>query len=545
MTGFTLTTAQFDGLGAGYGTPDALAVLRAVQLTKRKQLLQRIMAMPASAAAIDLLIRAEQRDPAAVEQVLRHPHLDAGLGQALKSGGDLGYLAQVAAAAAVRAGVTFTIEVPVVGGSVHLPTLGAATVTGDRVEVTGAADGTTRIGPVRLGGPGWAATRRVELEPGYSIVVEDQELYRDTYQWRPQPRLDEPAADRFAELLRAAWAILVRRHPEHAAAMRVLLTMVVPLATPPSGDLVSAASRRASGSVAVVIPPEAENLCLLLLHEFMHMKLDALRDLTPLHVKSPVGRHYAPWRMDPRPVPALLQGVYAHTGVTDYWRQRRRDAGAPAIADVEFSYWHRQSGLAADELAGSDELTAQGTRFVGLLRDTLAAWPDPELPGRTVALVAAMVRAQTIRWRSRNWSPADAEVDAVLAAWRSGRALGPVASAGRLRGAARNEPLHLPGIVGVLRDVLTGGQAEDPADHAYLSGDLELAAELYAKRLNDTDDAWVGFALAVSDAAPRRPVLRDRPDLARAVLHRSAREDGADPATVAGWMQGQPVGRSA
>jgi uncharacterized protein len=116
----------------------------------------------------------------------------------------------------------------------------------------------------------------VELEPGYAVVIEDLEPFRDTYQWQPAHRLEAAAFARVADLLRHAWQLLVRRHPDHAAAMRVLLRAVVPLLRPSSGVSVSAASRRASGSVAVVITDTAEELCLLLVHEFMHMKLDAL-----------------------------------------------------------------------------------------------------------------------------------------------------------------------------------------------------------------------------------------------------------------------------
>ncbi|MFC7484659.1 HEXXH motif-containing putative peptide modification protein [Luedemannella flava] len=61
-------------------------------------------------------------------------------------------------------------------------------------------------------------------------------------------------------------------------------------------------------------------MALLLIHEQQHMTLGAVYDLVPLCVTNGEARHDAPWRLDPRPVPALLQGTFAHLGVTDFWR---------------------------------------------------------------------------------------------------------------------------------------------------------------------------------------------------------------------------------
>ncbi|BCJ52984.1 hypothetical protein Asp14428_44590 [Actinoplanes sp. NBRC 14428] len=362
-----LTAAQFDGLAAGYGSPDAVRVLREGQLTKRKLLLQALMEATGPASpAMDLLIRADEADRDATAELLWHPHLDVWAGQALRTGEGTGYLAQVAAAAGVRAGLPFRLEVPVTHGEVYLPGLGALAHEGATAVVT----------PDTVGAEGWEPLRTAELEPGYAVAIEDLEPYRDCYHWRPAPRLDEATADHFAGLLREAWQIITRRHPGHADAMRILLRSIVPLATPSTGGNVSAASRQASGSVAVVIPATAEELCLLLIHEFMHMKLDALRDLVDLHHPGGEPRFLAPWRMDPRPVGPLFQGVYAHTGVTDYWRLRRAEPDAPPAAVVEFGYWRHQNWLAVGALSDSGELTPRANASS---TDSTTRWP----PGRT------------------------------------------------------------------------------------------------------------------------------------------------------------------
>jgi uncharacterized protein len=289
----------------------------------------------------------------------------------------------------------------------------------------------------------------------------------------------------------------------------------------------------------VVIPPTAEELCLLLLHEFMHMKLDALRDLVDLHVPEPKGRYLAPWRMDPRPVGALMQGVFAHAGVTDYWRRRRQESDAPPVADVEFAYWRQQNWLAIESLAASDELTVEGRRFVRGLSGTLASWQHDEVPKKVAERVDAMVCAQTVRWRLRNWRPADVELDVMLKAWSSGRRPDAVNPAGVLRTDAEGEASGIPGIVGVIRNDLIGGATGNAADRAYLDGDRALAAALYGARIHqeDSDDAWVGLALATGDELDLL-ILRCRPDLVRALVRTlTARKEKVDAIAVTGWLR--------
>jgi uncharacterized protein len=529
---YVLTAAQFTGLAAGYGDPDAVALLRDCQLTKRKLLLGRLLAGPAA----DLLMRAEDAGPAAVADVLWHPHVDVWAMGALKRP-DAGYLGQVAAAAAVRAGLDFRVEVPVTDGRAYLPTLGAVATAGDTVVVT----------PATVGGAGWEPLRRVELEPGYRVAIEDLDPYRDCYQWQPSPRLTDAEAARAAGLLRPAWALLARRHPRHTAAMRVLLHSIVPLVRPAVDTSVSAAFRRASGSIAVAFPDTAEELSLLILHEFMHMKLDALWDLVDLHHREATGRFLAPWRMDPRPVGPLMQGVYAHTGVTEYWRERRREPDAPVNADLEFAYWRSQNRLAVRSLAESGALTTEGVRFVRELARTLDSWDDAVRPD-VGATAAAMVRAQTVRWRLHNWRPADAEVREVVAAWRAGTRPPPPAPAGVLRGDAEGEPAGMPGIVGALRASLTGGTTTDEGARALLGDRAPEACSIYTRRVKsdvEDDDAWVGLALAAEAAAPGSPAataLHRRPDLVRSA-YRSV-ERPADVVGVAGWLGVLPRSRA-
>jgi uncharacterized protein len=86
---------------------------------------------------------------------------------------------------------------------------------------------------------------------------------------------------------------------------------------------------------------------------------------------------YAPWREDPRPIEALLQGTYAHLGVTDYWRGRRKRAEGPeaiAAAAERFARWRALTAEAIETLAGSGALTDRGLRMVAQMRATVEPW---------------------------------------------------------------------------------------------------------------------------------------------------------------------------
>ncbi len=503
---YTLTAAQFDGLAAGYGDPGALAVLRAGQLAKRKLLLAGLLDTvpgPLRAAldpALDLLVDVERTHPEVVDDVLSLPHVDAWATLCLSRPAGTGHLARVAAlaaAAAVRAGVDFDLEVPTFGGDLCLPGVGLA---------VGVGPGPVRVTPGRVGAPGWVASRTIELEPGYAVILEDQDPYRHCYQWRPAPLLDRVAADRFAARLVDAWRLIVAHHPAHAGAMRIGLRSVVPLADPGPDGNVSAASRQASGSVALALPSTAEELALLLIHEFQHAKLGALLDLVDLHHADPKGRYHAPWRLDPRPVGQLLQGVYAHAGVTDYWRVRR-DRSGDRLATVEYAYWREQNRIAAGTLADCGELTPEGERFVAGLRATLDSWQADPVPPDVDRGVAAMVLAQAVRWKLRNWQPGGDEAARFVAAVRDGRPVADAGPRGILRPAGDEAtPAGLPGLVGMIRANLVDGglpAGADPADRALLAGDHAVAVAGYLGRLRgdpDDWDAWVGLAVAAEPA---------------------------------------------
>ncbi|MFH9350445.1 aKG-HExxH-type peptide beta-hydroxylase [Kitasatospora sp. NPDC017646] len=165
--------------------------------------------------------------------------------------------------------------------------------------------------------------------------------------------------------LATAWEILVRRHPRHAEAVAACVAAVVPLRAAPGGEAVSAAARRAYGAVAASLPGDPVLLALALVHEFLHVQLGALLDLVPLHRPNGPAVYHAPWRPDPRPAGALLQGAYAHLGVASFWcAEAAAGVSEPERAEREFTRWRAHTLTAAGTLLECGELTADGREFI-------------------------------------------------------------------------------------------------------------------------------------------------------------------------------------
>ncbi|MEH1102817.1 hypothetical protein V6V16_27030, partial [Micromonospora sp. CPCC 205561] len=152
-----LSPAQLAGLAAGHGDDATLEVLRAGQLGRRRLLTVAAARAGGDGASVReclaLLTRAERADPAAVARVLAHPPVTGWAASALAGGPDPAYLAGLAAAAAVRAGLAFTLAVPAPGGVLLLPTVGAAVGLGDGPALVHGAGRRFDGRPTRAGGP--------------------------------------------------------------------------------------------------------------------------------------------------------------------------------------------------------------------------------------------------------------------------------------------------------------------------------------------------------------------------------------------------------
>ncbi|MEV4822082.1 HEXXH motif-containing putative peptide modification protein [Micromonospora sp. NPDC049274] len=560
MTG-PLSAAQLAGLGSGHGDVATVAVLRGGQLGRRRLLTvaaaRACRGEPLVGQSLELLTRAEQADPAAVAAVLAHPPVTGWARAALDGSTGPAYLAALAATAATRAGLTFTLTLPrPADGVLPLPTVGAATgLPADGPVRLRGEGGTLRIGAAHddgvrieagggrlldagVGGMGWLPVRRTRPFDAVEVLIDDQDPWRGCYHRPSAPRLDDVSAARLHRLTAEAGQWLRFHLPAHADALAGLLRTLVPLRPPPSGNPVSATSRDALGAIALSVPADAQTLALLLVHEVQHTKLGALLDLVPLHGAGGPARYRAPWRLDPRPVGALLQGAYAHLGVTEVWRCRRHEGTAAAF---EYAYWREQTIRAVRQLADAAELTEAGRSFVADMATTLRGWRDP-VDGAVEAAVRDVADAGAVRWGLANLVPDPDEVERLARAWRQGVPPDAGRSVSTVVPAAARPALTMgSGPEGAVRHRLLGSggpPGSSPSDQAYAAGKREDALAGYRRRVaadcGDVD-AWVGLALSAHHTGQPAAagVLTSRPELVRALSHTLP---DADPLALAAWL---------
>ncbi|MGW0283686.1 aKG-HExxH-type peptide beta-hydroxylase [Streptomyces sp. NPDC003236] len=345
-----------------------------------------------------LLAAAERTGPAEVREVLDYPTTGTWLAAALAAPQgaaferQLAHLAGVAVAAAVRAGHTVTGTLTVPTGLLVLPGLGVLPCPSGRVRLGGGPGGTriaddgghaeavlphpaARPGPgasrATGDGTGWSALRTL---PGGTVRLDDLDPYRT-----PPPGTGPGslrAADRpdcpwgtWARRWRRARELLTAVDGRRAVETGAVLRAVVPLAAPDTGATpMGATLRSAPGAALIRLPGTASELAESLVHETHHTKLAALDELVPLCGPDGSAVHRVGWRPDPRPVPAVLQGAYAHLALTDLWWRARSGAGAdPAWrrrAGERFEALREEVGQALSLLLESDELTPAGREFV-------------------------------------------------------------------------------------------------------------------------------------------------------------------------------------
>ena len=559
MIPLTLSLRQIDALASCQPGPAELEILRAGQDAKRRLLLLALRRkLPSSAMsdvddAFDLLARAEAIDADGVHEILDRPLMDAWLARCiwgLKHRGlrvadvatDIRFLTAVAAAAATRAGLDFELRIPAPGGRVFLPGVGGVAGLGQaRPVARSSSAGIEVIGAdakVTQGDEGWRPPHVVVVTGPrpWPLEIEDQDPYRDCFGYQPAEYLSAPAMADLSERMASAWTLIEADHPNHAAVIRASLRSVVPLAAPAGVErnvALSASSQLAYGSIAMLVPDDVPTLALLLIHEVQHMTLSGVLDVVDLYHQGGQARHHAPWRLDPRPIGPLLQGTFAHLGVTDFWRAHRmRESGhARPMAEFEFAYWRELTTRAIRALARSGELTPTGERFVQGLAATMDGWWSEPVPEPIAAAAGEVAEADSVLWRFHNQEPAPGSAESLAGAYRA-----------RGRCAAWADPVIIThqaiparrrGLAAGIRDSLVPASPTDQveartvgsADHAYLTGDLDGAARAYRDRiavdLNDAD-AWVGLAMTLrrKGVEPAATVLAKRPDLVRALCQR-------------------------
>ncbi|MFF6784568.1 FxsB family cyclophane-forming radical SAM/SPASM peptide maturase [Streptomyces sp. NPDC012510] len=391
-----LSWTHFDELAAGHGGTAAVRSLAAAQNSQRRALLAaaRRADTPGPAGSADSgpgwdAILA--LPPVALDTVLADPYLRVwalACGQSVRRAE--GHPAEAALSAVVRTGGRLTLSVPPrhgpEGPAIHLPGLGRLSLPdGGRDRRSGtvtvtAADASITVEGRTLGrerpadGMVWQPMRHLSAD-GLEVALDDLDPSRDCYGYEPLPRLTEAEFRRWEAMFGEAWQLIRTEYPDYAQGIAAGLTTVTPLAPALSGADVSATSRHAFGAVGIALPRTAEDLAMLLIHEYQHVKLGAMLDMFDLLDGLDERRYRVLWRPDPRPLDAIVQGAYAHLAVADVWRIRvRRGAAGVGTALyerslVEADTWRRAVLDALDTVAGTGSLTAMGHRFVRGLRD--------------------------------------------------------------------------------------------------------------------------------------------------------------------------------
>lgn len=600
---YLLPPGHFQALATGGGDAETLAALRGGQLSKHTLLIRAVLDQAAATVpgehqaahlehAYRLLAAVQHRSPGVVERLLLHPNVGAWAVHCLRRlhgqptpgtplRADLGYLAAVAASAALRAGASFQIEVPATDGMVMLPSLGAVTIQAAEQCANATLSGDGAQARIACGdgaplafryaswpsGPGWLGLRRMAATAdGLDIDVEldDIDPCRGYVYPSVAGRLDDAAAAQWRALFSQAWAVLVRQHRPYAVAVAAGLRSLVPQSSPDPLRSVSATSTDAFGSVALSRPADPVAFALTLVHEFQHAKLGALLDLVPLYRPRSEVRYYAPWRDDPRPLGGLLQGVYAFLGVTDFWRIQRHQPATrtdASLAHFEFARWREQTRRAVEELSASPELTDRGRDLVAGLRARLTSWDGEPVPAALAEQARDSALDHRARWRVRNLRPDPGQVAALSRAWLAGEPP-PEHTARRAVVSGCTAPpvdsirlrlWHL-GLTAPDRFArLCAGQRADPdfaaisaADIAFAQGDYLRAAQLYREQFDRAPgvDPLIGLALSLlrDGDAGRAAALLAQPELLCAV-HVLAREanDYVDPESLANWLDRSAV----
>ncbi|WP_033433373.1 HEXXH motif domain-containing protein [Saccharothrix syringae] len=534
-----LSDADFDLICAGPVDARVMGVLHRAQYGRRRLALRTLLEVARRTGAHDaelaweVLAEAERRDPASVEDVLMAPAVGTWLARALRRGvARVGVLHAVAAAAAMRAGMAGRLVVPVSHDVVTVPTIGQYAAPGEAPTAELGFGGPGE--PVRVDGVavGLRPFRRHRSEAGglvLDVTVDDVDPHRGFVEPASPDPLDPAEHGRWCDLLDEAWALLVERHTGYAVELSAGLTSLVPL--PAGSGVVGASSASAFGAVALSAVGSAAEFAETLVHEIQHSKLNAVLDLVRLHDEDGAKCHYAPWRDDPRPLTGVLHGLYAFTGVVEFWQAQSPGSFAAALRA-------RQLRLALAEV-GTRRLTGEGRRFVAAVARRLAALePDPAASPHA-GVVDRITADHRAAWRVRHVRPHPADVAALADDWLAGRAR---STRPRAEVVATGERVSTDRAALLRARALTPERfAATPRtgpDAAYARDDLVTAGAGYLDRLRaDPEDgaAWVGLGLAGG-----APALLDEPHVARAV-HREVRRRGApapDPLPLARWLAG-------
>jgi HEXXH motif-containing protein len=559
----------FRELASGGGSPEVIRRLWHAEHSRRlvmlRAFLDATLEEPALGAgqvtpiteAWAALERSEKQNAGAVAAILMHPQVGAWLSYALRRhrGGarstapgyhDFAQIHAVAIAAAAATGQAYSATVPLRSGRAWIPQVGMALFEGcpdwDLAEA-GTEDGRIwfrrgrqmiDVPPGAAERPGWWPLRRLSVGDDVRLTVwlDDLDPMRDLADPVPPARLSVAEFQRWSDLLRDAWAILVAHHRPTAEALAAGVTSLVPLPVGDGWGTRSASTGDAFGAIMCSPPPDPVTLSVSLAHEFTHIKLGGLMHLHAMTEGPGNPSLYAPWRDDPRPAGGLLQGIYAFFAISDFWRSEP-SRSTDILTDFEYAYARAQTSEALEIALRDGNLTERGRMFAERLGEQMREWPD-DVGERAEAMARLVADAHRAGWRIRHCRPSADDVAALTVALDDGRpaaaAAGPPQvqpdpemrhwSAARL-GLARRR-LLVPDRHHEAREQNWGAALSD-ADVMLFADQPEKAAAGFLDEIGENPesaDAWTGLGLALGAETPGSRAgraLLSRPDLVLAV----------------------------
>ena len=582
LTSHLLPETAFTALAEGTADPATVGLLRDAQLSKHLMLLHAIAeaadvpgAGPAAFRAGYALLARLQATEDGGGWLLGLPHLGSWAHDCLirleqGSGADFAHFACLAAAAAIRGGVPFELDVPVRDGRVLLPGLGFITITDERSSVRLCCDG-DRVtagrhfaagrrclipddgsgGPV----PHWSGTpliRAVADGLTWHALLETEDSYLDRYTLPMATGLRAGDVQHWRQRAQAAWEVLVRHHRWAAEPLPGVVSVIVPLTPHRDTDLVSVTTPAAFGAIATSWPPDPVTMAETLVHEGQHVKLCGLLDMVPL-VTSGGEQVYAPWRQDPRPAGGLLQGVYAHLGIARFWAAQRHAETDPddiLRAQVHFARWRSMIDQAAQTLLRTGCLTPAGVRFVNLLRARGQQLETEPVPAGAREIAGQVALDHRLTWQLRHLVIDPAGVANLAAARRRAEpardqarpATWIEADTRKVDASVRSRLLTMRYLAPArFRELCADGTlALSEADRLLVGGRAQAAVQAYRDEITASadprPDAWIGLALALAQL-PSSPLQRAfGTDLALIFEVHTCLGDRADPLDLAGWF---------
>ena len=411
-----------DDLGSGYASVRSVRQLQSGQLAKRLLMLKMLMAgvdewcpeqgtLSGFTHAHAVLADLQAGHPGPIRKLLEYPGFGAWLGHCLRRLArtadtgeplwvDLGYLGWMAAAAMARAGIPGELPVVIRAGQVMIPGTGLAQVAPStesglgefRIRRAGAFEirfaGTTLAASVHRADlkSAWIPVHRITIQGANPAEISIDDL--DPFLNAEHAQVDSPSrAVSSALARRVLWQslfesvgdLLQEIFRDGRESIVAWLRVVHPAASRSPWHTASNTSPESFGSLEMSEPYDAAELTRTLIHEFQHAALGGLTDYVTLTAPDSGHVFYAPWIDAMRPAENLLQGAYAHFGLTVFWREYRNLLAARSPRDFAAEQYRKlqvQVIQSLDQLRASGVLTAEGERFV----DRLCAAAEQQLP---------------------------------------------------------------------------------------------------------------------------------------------------------------------